>query len=113
VTDAIPIIKGTLDLLVLKAVEDRAMHGFEVTAWLEQGSDGGLEFDDSAIYHSLYRLHRRGLLKSKWGVTENSRKARYYAISPAGRRHLAEETERLMRYTETLAEILRPAGPAA
>lgn len=111
--NAIPVVKGTLDLLVLRAVSERALHGFEITTWLEEQSGGALGFDDSAIYQALYRLHRRGLLTSRWGVTENNRKARYYAISAAGRRHLARETERLMRYTATITDILGVAGPGA
>lgn len=102
----VPVVKGTLDLLVLKAVDEREMHGFEVTEWIEARAGGSLAFDDSAIYQALYRLERKGLVESSWGVTENNRRARYYGISGAGRQHLARETEKLLRYAATVSRIL-------
>jgi PadR family transcriptional regulator, regulatory protein PadR len=102
----LPVVKGTLDLLVLKAVEERARHGFEVTEWIERRAEGSLAFDESAIYQALYRLEKKGLVESTWGVTENNRRARYYEISTPGRRHLAKETEALLRYATTLSAIL-------
>ena len=109
--DSIPVVRGTLDLLVLKALNDREMHGFEVTSWIETRARGTLEFDDSAVYQSLYRLEKRGLIESDWGVTENNRRARYYHMSLGGQRHLKKETDRLLRYSETVAGILTaPSG---
>ncbi|MDA8020772.1 MAG: PadR family transcriptional regulator [Thermoanaerobaculia bacterium] len=105
---ALPVVKGTLDLLTLKALWT-PMHGFEVTAWIEQQSEGRLQFDDSAIYQALYRLEKKGLLSAEWGVTANNRRARYYRLTPKGREHLTTETERLLRYSETVAAILRSA----
>ena len=105
-TDAIPVVRGTLDLLVLKALSAGEMHGFLVTSWIEARAGGALEFDDSAVYQALYRLERRALIASDWGVTENSRKARYYRVLPAGRRHLKAETAQLVRYAETVTRIL-------
>jgi len=111
--ERLPLVKGTLDLLVLKALSGRALHGFEVTSWIEAESGSTLEFDDSAVYQSLYRLERRGRVTAKWGRTENHRRARYYRLTRAGEAHLEAETERLMRFTDTLATILRaPARPA-
>ena len=111
--EPVPVVRGTVDLLVLKALSWTAMHGFEITAWLERESDGSLTVDDSAIYQSLYRMVERGLVKPEWGVTENNRKARYYSLTKAGRTHLAEETAKLLRYSATVAGILtRPARQA-
>ena len=104
------VVKGTLDLLVLKALETTAMHGFEVTTWIEQSSGGSLEFDDSAVYHALYRLEKRGLIAADWGVTENNRRARYYTLLEEGRTHLAEETDRLVRFADTMLGILTSPG---
>lgn len=104
--DALSIVKGTLDILVLKALSWSPMHGFEVTRWLEERSAGTLEVNDSALYQALYRLEERGLVKADWGITEHNRRARYYEITPSGRSHLAEETVRFLRYTETVAGIL-------
>jgi PadR family transcriptional regulator, regulatory protein PadR len=104
--DALSLVKGTLDILVLKALSWTPMHGFEVTRWLEERSAGTLEVNDSALYQAVYRLEERGLVKADWGVTENNRRARYYEITPSGRSHLAEETVRFLRYAETVSGIL-------
>jgi transcriptional regulator len=104
--DALSLVKGTLDVLVLKALSWSPMHGFEVTRWLEERSAGTLEVNDSALYQAVYRLEERGLAKASWGTTENNRRARYYEITPSGRRHLAEETVRFLRYAETVSGIL-------
>lgn len=106
----LPIVRGTLDLLVLKALDDAQMHGYQVTSWIEARSSGSLDFDDSAIYHALYRLERRSLIGAAWGVTENNRRARYYRLLDAGRAHLRAETERLVRYTDTMLTILTGDG---
>lgn len=108
--EPIPVVKGTLDLLALKALARRPMHGFEVTSWIEERSGGRLAFDDSAIYQALYRLEKRGLLVADWGVTANNRRARYYRLTPAGKAHLREETDRLVRYSEIVTGILTGAA---
>lgn len=102
----LPVMKGTLDLLVLKALGTGQMHGFEITSWIEERSRAALEFDDSAIYQAVYRLEKRGLVEAEWGVTENNRRARYYRITRKGEEHLRAETEQLMRFTDVLAAIL-------
>ena len=102
----LPIVKGTLDLLVLKALDSGAKHGFQVTSWIETRSGGTLEFDESAIYHSLYRLEKRRLISGEWGVTENNRRARYYGLRDQGRAHLSAETANLARFADTMLGIL-------
>ncbi len=103
---SLSVVKGTLDVLVLKALSDGPLHGFEITVWLERNSAGALDVDDSALYQALYRLEGRALVEAEWGVTENNRRARYYRITREGRAHLKRESERLMRYAETLTTIL-------
>jgi PadR family transcriptional regulator, regulatory protein PadR len=100
------VVKGTLDVLVLKALSWTPMHGFEVTRWIEDHSGGRLEVEDSALYQSLYRLEERGLVEASWGLTGNRRRARYYALTAAGATHLAQETERLTEYAAALTQIL-------
>lgn len=112
-SDSLPVVKGTLDLLVLKALSWTPMHGFEITRWLEERSRGALEFDDSSIYQAVYRMEKRGLVEASWGVTENNRRARYYEVTPAGHAYLVHETERLVRYSETVTGILVGAGGAS
>jgi transcriptional regulator len=104
--DALPVVKGTLDVLVLKALSWGPMHGFEVTRWLEQRSGGTLGFEDSALYQAFYRLEERGYISAEWGVTENNRKARYYRVTSSGRAHLRAQTSQWVRYAETVSGIL-------
>ena len=106
------IVRGTLDLLVLRALGWGPMHGFEITTWLEDRSSLMLELDDSALYQALNRLEGKGLVKSAWGVTENNRRARYYSITAAGTRHLQAETDRWVQYASFVTTILTSASTA-
>src|SRR3954470_15222979 len=111
--DQLALVKGTLDVLVLKALSWGPMHGFEITSWLEDNSGGALDVDDSALYHALHRMEERGLIAAEWGVTENNRRARYYSVTSAGRAHLRAETTRWLRYSETVSGILTAASRTA
>jgi transcriptional regulator len=111
--EALPIVKGTLDNLVLKALCWMPMHGFEVTRWVEARSSGALDIRDSALYQALHRLEEREFVLAEWGITENNQRAKYYRITRAGRAHLAAETAQWVRYAETVTDILTAApGPA-
>ena len=112
-SDPLPLVKGTLDVLVLKAISWTPMHGFEITTWLESRSAGALGVQDSALYQALHRLEARGLVAAEWGVTANNQRARYYRPTEEGRAHLAAETTRWVRYAETVTGILRAAPGAA
>lgn len=103
------VLRGTLDILVLRALAWQPMHGFEITAWLDARARGNLELVDSALYQALYRLEERRLIKAEWGVTDNKRRARYYELTSAGRAHLKAETTRWLRYAATVTDILAPA----
>jgi PadR family transcriptional regulator, regulatory protein PadR len=107
--DPLALVKGTLDVLVLKALSWGPMHGFEITAWLEDNSGGALDVDDSALYHALHRMVERGLIAAEWGVTENNRRARYYNVTAPGRAHLRAETTRWLRYSQMVSGILTAA----
>jgi transcriptional regulator len=85
------LLQGTLDMLLLKALQLEPMHGWGITERIEQWSNEALQVNQGALYASLHRLTRRGLLTSSWRVTENNRRARYYALTAAGRRALAQE----------------------
>src|SRR4030095_3676063 len=101
-----PLLKGTLDVLVVKALSWGPMHGFEIVSWLEQRSNGSVDVDDGALYYALHRMEERGLIESEWRLTENNRKARYYRMRAPGRAHLRTEGASLERYARALAEIL-------
>jgi len=100
------IVKGTLDVLLLKALTWTPMHGFEITQWLETRSGGAVGVRDSALYQALHRMEDRGLVASDWGVTENNQRARYYKITKAGRKWLADETAQWVRYAGAVTSIL-------
>lgn len=110
-TDPIPVLKGTLDVLVLKALTGAPMHGLEITDWLARCSGGQLSFDESGVYQALYRMEGRDLVEAEWGVSDNNRRARYYRITDSGQRHLEEETRQLVRFGELVKAILT-ATPA-
>jgi len=111
--EALSVVKGTLDVLVLKALSWTPMHGFEIATWLESRSSGGLGVDDSALYQALYRMEERGLVVAEWGVTDHNRRARYYRVTPKGRRYLDAETARWTRYAELVTGILTASPQGA
>ena len=106
----VPVLKGTLDVLVLKALSWQPMHGFGIASWLERSSDGALGIEDSALYQALYRLEGRRLVKPEWGMTEKNRRAKFYQLTEAGRAELRVEAARWNRYAATIGAIL--AAPA-
>jgi transcriptional regulator len=104
--ESLSVGKGTLDILVLRALTWGAMHGFEIFAWIEDQSGEALELDDSAIYHALYRMEARGLVEARWGVTGNGRRARYYESTAAGKAYLRAETKKWLRYSRVMTGLL-------
>jgi len=102
----LPLLKGTLDLLILKALSIEPTHGYGVASWLEARSGGELGVEDSALYQSLHRMEERGWVEAEWGVTENGRRARYYGLTANGRAHLAAEADTWERYAASVAGIL-------
>src|SRR4051812_9349451 len=100
------LLKGTLDVLVLKTVSWTPMYAFEITSWIEERSAGRVAVDDAALLQALHRLEERKLLAAEWGVTKNGRRARYYRLTPAGRAHLRAESERLVDHFDALVTIL-------
>jgi len=103
---SLPLLKGTLDLLLLKGLTWGPSHGFALAQWLEERSRGDMAFDDSALYHALHRLEARGAVAGSWGVTENGRRARYYRLTAVGTRRLEQETDTWRRYARLVGRIL-------
>ena len=103
------LLKGTLDVLVLKALSWGPMHGFEITSWLEERSGGRLEVSDAALLQALHRMEEQELVTAEWGVTENDRRARYYAMTRKGRAHLRVESADLMEHMGALSAVLEAA----
>jgi PadR family transcriptional regulator, regulatory protein PadR len=100
------LLKGTLDVLVLKTLSWGAMHGFEITSWLEERSGGRIGVTDAALLQALHRLEERGLVAAEWGVTGNGRRARYYSLTAAGRATLRAESAALVEDAEALTSVL-------
>jgi PadR family transcriptional regulator, regulatory protein PadR len=100
------LLKGTVDVLVLKTLSWGPMHAFEITTWLEERSGGRLNVEDAALMQALHRMEERGLLAADWGITDKGRRARYYRLTRAGRAHLAAETAKLTDYVDALTTVL-------
>jgi PadR family transcriptional regulator len=105
-SDTMPVLKGNLDMLVLKALSWGELHGFEILDWLEQRSGGRLDVDDSAVYQALHRLEERDLVRAEWGVSDKNRKVRFYRLTAAGRSQLKSETSRWTDYAELLLGMM-------
>lgn len=102
----VPLLPGTLDLLILKAVSLKPQHGYGVLLRIEQISKGALVIEQGALYPALYRLVRRGYLKATWGVSENNQRAKFYELTAAGKRRLREETEGWNRLVSVIGTVL-------
>jgi PadR family transcriptional regulator PadR len=100
------LLKGTLDVLVLKALSWGPMHGFEITSWLEARSGGRLNVADAALLQALHRMEERKLVVAEWGITKKERRARYYRMTDAGRAHLRAESAALSDHVSALTTIL-------
>lgn len=107
----IEIIPGTLELLILKTLSSGiAMHGFGVLRWIRDATDGDLVIEEGALYPALHRLERRGWIGGEWQVTEKGRRAKYYALTGKGRRHLVDEEGEWLRYVGAWHRIAAAAG---
>ena len=103
------VLQGTLDLLVLKAVEGEPIHGWGITNRIRQLSKGVFQVGQGSLYPALHRYERRGWVISYWATTPNNRIARYYSLTPAGRRSLEEASSRWRRYTGAISAVIGTA----
>jgi len=100
------LLRGTLEMLILRTLEGGPKHGYGITERLQRVSDDVLAVDEGSLYPALYRMQKRGWLTSEWGRSENNRKARYYSITASGRRQLATATENWTRFSEAVARAM-------
>lgn len=105
--EAEAVLRGTLDMLVLRTLTLEPMHGWGITERIENWSEEVLCLGQGTLYPALYRLERQGLINSKWGTTENNRRARYYSITAAGQKHLARELESWQRLSRAINLVLK------
>ena len=110
-TSSADVPYGTLDLMVLKTLQTIGpQHGFGVARRIEQMARGILSLNQGTIYPALLRLEQQGLIKSSWGTSDNNRRARFYSLTPPGRKQLTLETDRWNRLVQSIARVLEP-GP--
>lgn len=107
--DKMDLLQGTLDLLILKALKLGPMHGFGISVLIRQKSEDVLRVEQGSLYPALYRLERQGWIESEWGVSDNNRKAKFYKLTPAGRKQLVEETSNWEKLSRAINLIVRPA----
>jgi transcriptional regulator len=101
-------LQGTLDLLVLKTLASRGpMHGYGITLHIDETSQGILRLEEGSLYPALHRMTQAGWLRPEWGASESNRRARYYSITPKGRKQLADEEKNWAQLTEAMARVLR------
>ena len=103
-----PLLKGTVDLLILQSLRQGPQHGYEVSRWVHERTEGVLGVEDAALYQALHRLEDKGLVESEWGLSENNRRAKYYRLTAKGRKQLELETSKWDKLARAIARILRP-----
>jgi PadR family transcriptional regulator PadR len=108
-SDANAMLHGTLDALILKTLSWGARHGYGVARWLEEATGDAVPIEEGSLYPALYRLERRGLIDAEWGTSELGRKAKFYRITPKGRRHLTAETKQWAKFSTAVSKVLLPA----
>jgi transcriptional regulator len=108
--DRIELLQGTLDLLILRTLSLGPMHGHAIAKAIQCRSDEVLQVEQGSLYPALHRLIKRGWISVEEGTSENNRKAKFYRLTPKGRRQLAVETSKWDKLAGAIARILRPAG---
>ena len=101
----VSLLQGTLDVIVLKTLSWGPMHGYEIARWIHRVTDDVLNVEEGSLYPALYRMEDRGWIKADWGLSENNRRAKYYRLTPAGRRQLIEQTSTWSQFAVALGKI--------
>jgi PadR family transcriptional regulator, regulatory protein PadR len=107
------LLQGTLGLVVLKALLGGELHGYAIARWVESTTGDVLQVEEGSLYPALRRLEDRGFITSQWGLSENNRRAKYYELSAAGRRHLRSEAARWLEFSGAVTRVLRAAPSLA
>lgn len=104
---SLSLLKGTLDVLILRTLSWEPLHGYAISRWIREQSGDVLRIEEGALYPALRRLEQRGLIEGEWSVTETGREAKYYALTPEGRRALRAELSDWTRYVEAMTRVLQ------
>jgi PadR family transcriptional regulator PadR len=103
------LLQGTVDLLILRALQPGPAHGYAVSRWVRERTEGVLAIEDAALYQALHRLEGRGWIEAEWGLSDNNRKAKYYRLTISGRRQVRTEISVWKRYVEAVFKVIEPA----
>jgi transcriptional regulator len=104
------LLKGTLDVLILRTLAAEPMHGYAISKWIRERSGELFRVEEGALYPALRRLEQRGYLEGEWATSDTGREARYYTLTKDGRRHLSAELTGWNRYVDAMARVLRAEG---
>ena len=107
--ESLALMQGTVDVLILKTLAWTPMHGYGISVWLRDRTDGELLVEDAALYQALHRLERKGWVESEWGVSDQNRRAKFYSITRTGRAQLKSEVAAIRRYVAAMFKVLEPA----
>lgn len=100
------LLQGTVDILILKTLSWQPMHGYAISRWIRTQSNDSIDVEGAALYQALHRLEKRKLVKPEWGISENNRRAKFYALTAAGRKVLRDETTTWRSYAAGVTAIL-------
>ena len=101
------LLHGTLETLVLKAIAGGPRHGYAIARWLEESTGDVVQVEDGSLYPALYRMEQRGLIQASWGTSELGRKAKFYRMTPAGRKRLTASTAEWARFSAAISKVLQ------
>lgn len=106
---SLELLRGTLDLLILKTLSWGPAHGYGIARWIEQCTDDVLAVEEGSLYPALHRLERQGLVRGEWGINETNRRAKFYRLTPAGRKALRASQSYWARFGEAVGKVLTTA----
>lgn len=107
------LFQGTLDALILRALVTGPRHGYDIASWLEDSSDAALNIEDAALYTALHKMESRGWINAEWGLSTKKKRAKFYRLTPSGRRQLQARVNEWATYVDVVDRILRPARVAS
>lgn len=106
--ESMGLLQGTLDVLILRSLADDARHGYAISRWVRDRTQGTLDIEDAPLYKALRRLEQADCVKAEWGLSETNRHARFYRLTPKGRKRLRADEATWRRYAEAVAQVLKP-----
>lgn len=106
--EPLDLMQGTLDVLILRTLSWQPCHGYGISKWIRERTEGVLAVQDAALYQALRRMEKKGWIEAEWGLSETNRRARYYSLTPEGRRQLQQEASAWRSYAQAVFKVLAP-----